>query len=308
MGKELREAFSPEMLKKSAKMNRMMNRPAKGNMSSKASLYIVRYVIGKMYRSVPKVKGTRFTKVNLGKTPAILAEYGESNKSRDIIVYIHGGAFMSGSAASSRGYISCLAEYSGCRVYSLDYSLSPEVKYPVAFNECIDAANELIKNNPDSKITLVGDSAGGNLSLAVALKLKETGKISCVIVHSPVTDFSDTLDRAKYKKDGIVVGNGLKSTFKILYFPDHDEKDPFISPFFGDYTGFPPTFITCDVNESLYADAQDIYEKCEASGTRVQMVALKGAFHAFAVMGYGTPETRKIVEDCIDFMRTVTAG
>lgn len=55
-------------------------------------------------------------------------------------------------------------------------------------------------------------------------------------------------------------------------------------------------------------DAQDIYEKCEASGTRVQMVALKGAFHAFAVMGYGTPETRKIVEDCIDFMRTVTAG
>ena len=115
---------------------------------------------------------------------------------------------MSGSAASSKGYISCLAEYSGCRVYSLDYSLSPEVKYPVAFNECIDAVNELIKNNPDSKITLVGDSAGGNLSLAVALKLKETGKISCVIVHSPVTDFSDTLDRAKYKKDGLVVGNG----------------------------------------------------------------------------------------------------
>ena len=93
MGKEIREAFSPEMLKKSAKMNRMMNRPAKGNMSSKASLYIVRYVIGKMYRSVPKVKGTRFTKVNLGKTPAILAEYGESNKS---CIYVRQCRFIQG--------------------------------------------------------------------------------------------------------------------------------------------------------------------------------------------------------------------
>lgn len=308
MGKEIREVTSPEMMKKSAKINKMLTRPAKGDMSSKLSLYILRYAIGKLYRSIPKVKGTKYIKVTLGKTPAILAEYGECNKSHDIIVYIHGGAFMSGSAASSRGYISCLAEYSGCRVYSLDYTLSPEVKYPVAFNECLDAVSELMKNNPDSKITLVGDSAGGNLSLAIALKLKETGRISCVIAHSPVTDFSDTLDRAKYKKDGIVVRNGLKSVFRKLYFPDHDEKDPFISPFFGDYNGFPPTFITCDVDESLYADAQDIYEKCEASGTRVQMVALKGAFHAFAVMGYGTPETRKIVEDCIDFMRTVTAG
>ena len=120
MGKEIREVTSPEMMQKSAKINKMLTSPAKGDMSSKLSLYILRYAIGKLYRSIPKVKGTKYIKVTLGKTPAILAEYGECNKSHDIIVYIHGGAFMSGSAASSRGYISCLAEYSGCRVYSLD--------------------------------------------------------------------------------------------------------------------------------------------------------------------------------------------
>lgn len=306
MGKEIREVTSPEMLQKSAKVGGMLTRPRKERKFTRATLYVVRYAIGKLYRAVPVAKGTKFTKVTLGGTSAILAEPAV-NSSNDIIIYIHGGAFISGRARYSRGYASSLAECSGCRVYAIDYTLSPEVKYPVAFNECVAAIEAVSKENPGSKITITGDSAGGNLCLAVALKLKETGKISCVILHSPVTDFSDTIDRTKYKNDGIVIKNGLKSSFHKLYFGDCDDKDPYISPYFGDYEGFPPTFITCDVNESLYADAVDVYEKCEAAGTEVHMVAMKGAFHAFAVMGGTTEETRKLQEDYIAFMKRVTS-
>ena len=306
MGKEIREVTSPEMLQKSAKVGGMLTRPRKERKFTRLTLYAVRYAIGKLYRATPVDKGTKFTKVTPGGTNAILAEPAV-NSSRDIIVYIHGGAFISGRAKYSKGYASSLAKCSGCKVYAVDYTLSPEVKYPVAFNECVAAIEAISKDNPDSKITIIGDSAGGNLCLAVALKLKGTGTISCVIVHSPVTDFSDTIDRSKYKKDGIVVKNGLKYIFRKLYFGECDDRDPYISPYFGDYEGFPPTFITCDVNESLYADAVDVYEKCESEGTEVQMVAMKGAFHAFAVMGGATKETKELQDDYIAFMKRVTA-
>ena len=307
MGIEVREVTSPEMLQKSAKVGGMLSADRKEMKFTKFTLYAVRYGIAKLYRATPKIKGTKFTRVTLGRTNAILAEPAGGSSNNNIIVYIHGGAFMSGRAKYSKGYASSLANSSECRVYAVDYSLSPEVKYPVAFNECLDAIENLKSSNPDSKITVIGDSAGGNLCLAVALKLKGTGKISCVILHSPVTDFSDTIDRAKYKKGGIVVKNGLKTSFRKLYFGDHDDRDPYISPYFGDYQGFPPTFITCDINESLYADAIDVYEKCEAAGTEVQMVAMEGAFHAFAVMGGATKETKDLQDDYIAFMKRVTA-
>ena len=300
MGKQIREVTSPEMLKKSAKIGKMLSGSAGGNSgSSKLALYLIRYAIGKLYRSIPKSSGVKFGKRVLGRTGAITAECMEGDKSPDIMVYVHGGAFISGSAASSKGYISSLARYSGCRVFSLDYTLSPEVKYPYALEECIDAVKTIIKENPDSDITLVGDSAGANLCLAVALKMKD--RISCVILHSPVIDFSDTIDRAKYNKDSIVVKKGLRSAFEKLYFEGHD---PMISPYFGDYEGFPPVFITCDVDEGLYADGLAVYEKCGACGIRAEMVAMKGAFHAFAVMGDSTPETKELMKDYIAFMKT----
>ena len=305
MGKQLREVTSPEMLRKSAKIREMLNRPAGKSRSSKLSLYLIRYAIGKLYRSIPKSKEVRFSKVSLNGTKAIVTELNEGCSDQNIIVYIHGGAFMSGSAFSTRGYASSVAVCSGCRVYSIDYSLSPEVKFPVAFDECMKAIKKIGEDNPDSKITLIGDSAGANLCLATTLKMKD--KISCVILNSPVIDFSDTIDRARFNKDSVVVKKGLKASFEKLYFGEHDPKDPAISPFFGEYDGMPPMFITCDKDEGLYADSEAVYEKCEAVGTKVEMVAMKGAFHAFAVMGDSTPETKKLMEDYISFMKKATS-
>jgi len=77
---------------------------------------------------------------------------------------------------------------------------------------------------------------------------------------------------------------------------------PFVSPIFGDYTDFPPTFITCDYNETLYADAKALYKKCEQAGVDVELVEMKGGFHAFAPIGTGCPETKQILEENIAFM------
>ena len=305
MGKEIREVTSPELKAASQRFNSALDRPSGNTKMNKLTMYLIRYWIGKLYKSVPKEDGIKFSKVRLGSTNAVLAEPQEGSTSKDIIVYIHGGAFMSGRAGYSKGYISSLAKTSGLRTYAIDYSLSPEVKYPTALNECLEAVDTLIEENKDSHMTITGDSAGGNLCAAIALKRKE--KISCVILHSPVIDFSDTIDRAKFNKDSIVVTRGLKDTFKKLYTGDYDEKDPSISPYFGDYSEFPPVFITCDSGEGLYADSVFVYDKCTEAGIPCELVALKGAFHAFATMGGSSPETRKLMEDYISFMKKVTS-
>lgn len=303
MAKEIREVTSPELKAASARFNGALDRPDKEFKMNKLSLYLIRYWIGKLYRSVPKEDGIVFSKLKLGNTPAVLAKPQTGTSSDDIIVYIHGGAFISGRAGCSQGYISSLAKTSGCRTYALDYTLSPEVKYPVALNECLEAIDTLKRDNKDSKITIVGDSAGGNLCAAIALQRKD--KIDCVILHSPVIDFSDTIDRAAYNKDSIVVKKGLKDTFKKLYIGDYDPQDPNISPYFGNFESFPPVFITCDSAEGLYADSLYIFDRCEEAGVRSELVAMKGAFHAFATMGASSHETRKLMEDYIAFMREV---
>ena len=295
MGKQLREVTSPELKQRSAKIHEILARPMKDK-KSRLSLYVIRFAIGKLYRSIPRDRDVDYSRSKLGGTKVIKAELKGGASNPGVIVYIHGGAFMSGSAGSTRGYAGALAKLSGQRVYSIDYSLSPEVKYPVAFEECVKAVEALVGDN---RITLVGDSAGANLCLAVALKLK--GKISGVILNSPVVDFSDSIDRVKFN-DTAIARKGLKSAFEKLYCGGHDPKDPFISPYFGDFSGFPPTFITCDRDETLYADSEFVYEKCETAGTRVEMVAMKGAFHAFAVLGSATPETTKLMEDYLGFI------
>ena len=306
MGKEIREVTSPKLKAASERFNSALGRSSGGFKMNKLTMYLIRYWIGKLYKSVPVEDGIRFSKVRLRNTAAVLAEPVSGTLSDDIIVYIHGGAFMSGRAGYSKGYISSLAKTSGLRTYAIDYHLSPEVKYPTAFNECLDAIDTLIEDNKDSHITITGDSAGGNLCAAIALERKD--KISCVILHSPVIDLSDTIDRTGFNKDSIVVKKGLKDTFKKLYIGDHDEKDPSVSPYFGDYTKFPPVFITCDSNEGLYADSLYVFDRCSEAGVLCELVAMKGAFHAFATMGGSSPETRKLMEDYIAFMRSVVSG
>lgn len=217
-------------------------------------------------------------------------------------MYIHGGGFVSGSASSSKGYSSMLAKYSGCKVIAVNYSLAPEYAFPKGFDDCYNAFCEIVRLNPEARITLVGESAGANLCLALALKVKKMDKVSCVLVHSPIVDFTGSLDRTEHKVDDFTVKEGCLKPLNQIYIADNEADNPYISPLFGDFNEFPPTYITCDYNETLYADAKALYEKCEQCGVDVELVEVKGTFHAFATIGTGTPETQQILEDNIAFM------
>ena len=301
MGIQIREAISEEMKKNIRTVQHMTKGMGFDENMGKVNWSFVRMISNFGYQFMPKVKGVKFKKVRLGNTKALISEYGQANN-KNIIIYIHGGGFVSGSASSSKGYSSMLAKYSGYKVIAVDYALAPEYAFPKAFNDCYDAFEEIVYLYPEAKITLVGESAGANLCLALALKTKEMKKVSCVLVHSPIIDFTGSLDRKEHDVDDFTVKEGCLKPLNEIYVGKNKANNPYISPLFGDYNGFPPTFITCDYNETLYADSKALYTKCEQEGVDVELVEVKGTFHAFATIGTGTPETRQILEENIAFM------
>lgn len=202
----------------------------------------VRLISGFGYKFMPKEKGVRFEKHRSDRCRyevAVPSEVTDGN----IILYIHGGGFVSGSAASSRGYTSMLAAYSGCRVVAAEYSLAPEKPFPQGFEDCCAVFGEITREYHGAKVALVGESAGANLSVVLALWAIKQGivdRISSVTVHSPFLDFTGQLDRSGYPTDDFTVKPGCLPVLKEIYAAGTDPKDPYISPYYGDYTGFPP--------------------------------------------------------------------
>lgn len=302
MGIQTREIHSEEMKKNIRTVRRMTKGMGFDENMGKVHWSFVRVISNFGYQFMPKEKGVKYKKIKLGNKKALVSEYGEATD-KNIIMYIHGGGFVSGSASASKGYSSMLAKYSGCKVIAVNYSLAPENAFPKGFDDCYNAFCEIANLYPNAKIAFVGESAGANLCLALALKVKGTNKISCVIVHSPFVDFTGSLDRTEHEIDDFTVKEGCLKPLNEIYVAENIAKNPYISPIFGDYNGFPPTFITCDYNETLYADAKALYEKCVQNDVPVEMIEMKGAFHAFATIGTKTPETKQILEDNIAFMK-----
>lgn len=290
------------------------------------------------YRLMPKQKDVKFGVVQIGNNGALLSEYStskdsflsarslrrliskkeimEMNNASDryhksqidesgVIIYLHGGGFVTGSAFVCKSYCSMLAKFSKYRVYAVEYSLAPEKPFPYGFDDCCAAYEEIVKLHPDAQIFVMGESAGGNYSLALALKYKNEGKIAGVIVHSPTVDFSGAVDHTINENKDFIVKPGAGDALRRMYVGTNDSKNPYISPYYGDYKGFPPVYITCDVNETLYADSKALSEKCEAEGVDVTYVEFEGGYHACAVSGTNTPETAEILRENVMFMKRI---
>ena len=233
-------------------------------------------------------------------------------KSENVFLFIHGGAFVLGVSPENRSFAEMLAEASGCRVYTADFALSPENKYPVALNECEKIFEYIEAQHPGSRIVLFGESTGGNIALALALRRSAAGKSApgAMILSSPLTDLSGTLDRSvnlKENRDFIIKPDSSPAYIKA-YAGNADLESFEVSPRFGNYSLLPPTFIICDAHETLLADSLDIDRRLEQADIDVRTVCMNGAYHSFASLGTKTPETKQILEESVKFAMDALNG
>lgn len=209
-----------------------------------------------------------------------------------IILYCHGGGYSTGSSLYARTLTGKLAASTSMDVLSFDYRLAPEHPYPAATEDAMQVWNYLMLLGYGARdIILAGDSAGGNLALSLTLKLKEEGRLlpRGLVLMSPWTDLTSSGKSHISKAEIDPVLNAAYLEEMIRNYAEGQElTNPLISPLFGDYVGFPPTYIQVGNNEILLDDSVMLYKKLLKANVSVKLDMFKGMWHVFQMSPFKT--------------------
>jgi len=199
-------------------------------------------------------------------------------------VYLHGGGRILGSAETNLGSAIRIARASGIPVLSVEYRLAPEHPFPADIEDAVAAYRWLLDNGyTANQIGIYGDSAGGNLSLALALATTMEGLPApgAVAVLSPSVDYTDAGDTRITLRDVDPILRTASAGSHAAYVGDADVRNPLISPLFGDYSGFPPLLIQVGTREILLSDSIRLARRARAAGVDVTLDVWDGMWHGW---------------------------
>ena len=226
------------------------------------------------------------------------------------ILYLHGGAFLMCGLATHRRIVERLAQRTGMTVLSVDYRQLPTGKLHDAIEDCEDAFRWLVRTgHPASRITIAGDSAGGHLAFATALRLRDdgTGTPAGIVAMSPWLDF-DHMTKVRHhnsRRDAYIPARRLRKVARLVV-GDHPELHH--SPVNADLHGLPPSLIICAESEVLRCDAELMAERLAAAGVPATLQIWEGQVHAFPVLTDLTPESREALEEVVQFVKQAAAA
>jgi monoterpene epsilon-lactone hydrolase len=225
-----------------------------------------------------------------------------------VVLYIHGGAWFMGSATTHRAFVSQLANASKVRFLFINYRLAPEDPFPAGLDDCVTAYEWLMQNGiKPNRIVVAGDSAGGNLTLALLVALRDRGRPlpSGAVALSPATDLAFTGESVKTRLhlDPIFSHGGPNNIIQD-YITSHDPLDPLISPLYADLHGLPPLLIHVGDHEILLDDSVRFGEKAVAAGVQTTTVVWPEMFHVFQLFSPFLPEARRAIKEIAGFIRS----
>jgi len=209
-----------------------------------------------------------------------------------ILLYCHGGGYNTGSLKYARSITNKLASSTSMDILSFDYRLAPEHPYPAALEDAMKIWDYLMHLGYGARdIIVVGDSAGGNLALVLALKLKEQKRIlpRGMVLFSPWTDLTRNgkSHKTKCQIDPILTEEYL--TRAILdYAAGEDLQNPLISPLYGDFDGFPPVLIQAGSNEILLSDSKNLHKQMVLHHVGTRITVYQGMWHVFQMSPFKT--------------------
>lgn len=211
---------------------------------------------------------------------------------KHVILYCHGGGYSTGSRLYARTLTTKLAETTSMDVLAFDYRLAPEHPYPAACEDAMKAWDYLMLLGYGARDVIVaGDSAGGNLALSLVLKLKEEQRLlpRGLVLLSPWTDLtaSGKTHTTRALVDPVLDADYLRKMTEN-YAAGRELTDPLISPLFGDFEGFPPTYIQVGDNEMLLSDSTMLHKKLVAANVSAKIDVFKGMWHVFQMSPFKT--------------------
>ncbi|MFM0738449.1 alpha/beta hydrolase [Paraburkholderia xenovorans] len=229
-----------------------------------------------------------------------------------VVLYCHGGGYYFCSPRTHRSIVFPLATRADAPVFSLDYRLAPEHRFPAALEDATAAYRQLLADGiaPES-IVMAGDSAGGGLALATLLALRDAGTplpAGCLL-FSPWTDLaaSGATISSNDGLDPMFSGAAIALAAK-LYLGDTPADHPLASPVYADLRGLPPLFIMAGSTEVLLDDSRRIADNARAAGVECEFEVWKKMPHVWPLFAPFIPEANRALERAATFVRRVTSA
>lgn len=228
-------------------------------------------------------------------------------RGRGVLLYMHGGGYVSCSAATHRPITAALARLTGLRVFSLEYRLAPEHRFPAALDDALDAYRWLLGQGLDGEeIALAGDSAGGGLVLSTLLRARDAGLQSpaCAVCFSPWTDMTGA-GASVSANDGrcAMFRTASIGQFAPAYLGGASPRDPYASPVFADLRGLPPLLLQVGSTELLLDDSVRVHEKILAGGGASRLEVYEDVPHCWQMLDGFVPEARASLAQAAEFIR-----
>jgi len=270
---------------------------------------VVRQRFKRMELLVPRPPlGTKTRNFSLNGLPARTITVRKARPGTEVL-FLHGGAYSVGSFRNYGHFTWRLGKAARARVLALDYRMAPEHPYPAALNDALAGYCWLLDQGarPD-RILLTGDSAGGGLTLALLLKLRDEGVPlpAGAVALSPWTDLATTGAslHTKADTDPMLVASEIPH-HAAMYLGGADPRDPYASPLYGDPRGLPPTLIQAGGDEVLLDDGVRMAEKMQAAGCDVELQVWPRMPHVFQLLATVMPEAQAAVAEIARFARRV---
>lgn len=223
-----------------------------------------------------------------------------------LIMYVHGGGYVSGSCSDHRGFVSKFAAFTRVTNLVFEYRLAPEHPFPAALDDSVIVYKWLLAEGyKPENIVIAGESAGGGLCFATLLALKEN-KIpmpAAAVAISPWTDLTCSSESYKTKNRFSPAPLNSWFVFSKHYCGKTPATNPFISPLFGDLKGLPPLFINSGVNDELFDDGERFAAKANNAGVDVTFRAGTGMVHCYPLLAPMFPEATEAMNEIVAFVK-----
>ena len=225
------------------------------------------------------------------------AEVDPANEDR-LFVHVHGGAYvLSGGPASTHEAV-LIAHRAKMRVLSIDYRMPPAHPFPAAVDDVVAVWRSLLQEREAKSMALGGTSAGGGLTLASTLKFRELGLElpGALWAGTPWADLTKTGD-SQFTNEGLdrvlVTYDGLLEGAAKLYAEGRDLKEPLISPVYGDFEGFPPTYLVTGTRDLFLSDSARVHRKMRTAGVIADLNVYEGVSHGDYMFDVDSPESQQ---------------
>jgi acetyl esterase/lipase len=216
-----------------------------------------------------------------------------------LFLHLHGGAYVYGGGNPAVGEGALIAGRVGIDSVSIDYRMPPDHPFPAAIDDVVQVYRMLLKDHAAESIAIGGTSAGGGLALAAVLQFKalDLPLVGAIYAGTPWADLTKTGDTL-FTHEGIdrilITYGGSLGAAARLYAGGENLKNPLLSPLYGTFSGFPPTYLVTGTRDMFLSDVARTHRKLRQAGVVAELNVYEGMSHADYALVLDSPESAQV--------------